>query len=242
MSDQGDDLMIDLSRYHKLEDRLTIFAVNGNEVERVGDSDDLQIADGEPVMVHSEEEIGRIFGNVKVISVGSADGKIHVVDGVAVVVITSERMILMVTGGRTAMAPVESGMVHTIALPWDLIDSVSMPARKSISDRVAGGRTIEIFSASGGFGLHLIPRFKESAASDKEKISDEDAMVLIVGALSKHRRRYLPPDKLDHLDRFDRGDFPTEDGELMAEVSLTDPNEDLPVHLVGRVVEHQANS
>jgi hypothetical protein len=235
---------IDLFRYHDLTKRLAAFSTEGGDFLR-GDEEDLQVSEGEPRYGDGEEEKARIAGIVTLVGSRSTSKDDQspslglVAQGPALVIITSERLILMFRhGSASQLGSVDTREVHTFVLPWDLIDSIAIPQRKSMTDRIAGTRTLEVYSAGTGCMVKIAPRFRE-VEGRTEKLKDDDAMALLVSSAVTHRISVSPSTSHARLHRLLDGSFSLDDdGDLIA--YITDPETaDIPEHLVGRLVERR---
>ena len=237
----GADL-VDLSRYHDLTQRLAAYSIDGGEFLR-GDREDVQVEDAEPVLADGEREVARVVGAFKL--VGSRTTKSDsepsvglVMDGLATLVITSHRILAMaIKGGATQLGPLDGSEVHTFALPWDLVDLISMPARKSFTDRIAGARTITIFSSLVFVHLSLTPSKHAEIDGRAQPVTDDAVMDLLTRAAANHRLTVSPAEDHPRLRRLLEGHYNIEDNEKHAEITADQRETDLPSHLIGRVVE-----
>ena len=237
--------MIDYRRYHDLTERLAAFSAHGGQHLR-GDREDLQVADGEPVYSGEEQERARIVGPLAISgprSIGDRDGASFglVLEGPATVVLTTERLIVMAFDGASQLGPVAAAEVHTFVLPWDLVDAVSMPAKKTLGDRVAGGRTIQLAATGLIANVSVAPLKKVLIHDEERRLSDDEVMSLIVRTAVEHRLSVSPANDHQRLRAMSEGRYQFEGGERVA--YITDPDEtDVPAHLVGRLVDDETSA
>jgi hypothetical protein len=233
---------IDLSRYHDLTKRLAAFSTDGGQHLR-GDIEDLEISDAEPLYEAGEEEIARIAGVTELIGPRSIPGVSPdpslglVAKGAGMLILTNRRAIVMFQHpGTTQLGQLDGNEVHTFVLPWDLVDSISMPARKSLADRIAGARTIEIYVLTVGSVLKIMPVARERDG-ETVKLREEDAMSLLARTAATHRLSVSPSSEHARLRALLDGSFAVSEGELIANIT-DEETSGVPVHLVGRLVEH----
>jgi hypothetical protein len=233
---------LDLFRYHDLTTRLAAFSTDGGALLR-GDDEDLQISDAEPLYGPGEEELARIAGAVELVGSRSipdvnADASLGLVaKGAGLLVITNKRAIVMFQHpGTTQLGQLNDSEVHTFVLPWDLVDSISMPARKSFADRIAGARTIEIYALMIASVLKIMPVARQLKDGQTGKLHEEEAMALLVRAAAAHRLSVSPATDRSRLRTLLDGSFPITDGELVANIT-DEQTSGVPAHLVGRLIE-----
>ena len=234
-------LAIDLSRYHDLTKRLAVFDTNGGMV--AGDGSDLTFTpEGNEQMFAGEQELARLAGHIEVVGPRSikrgGDASLGtVMVGPGLLIVTSYRLIAMCQSEKTQsqLGSGRANHVHTIVFLWDLIDSVFMPAKKKMSDRLAGNRMITAFSAVTMGGIRLIPVVREIDGKGA-KITDDAAFAVLTEAGANHRKLVAPLSEHSRLDQILGGVYTTDsEGDLVAE--LSDPGTtELPVHLIGRLV------
>lgn len=231
---------VDLFRYHDLTTRLSAFATDGGAYLR-GDDEDLVVSDGEPAMREGESEIARIAGITQLIGSRSTgpDGEPSlglVAEGGASTVVTSERLIMQLSQGASQLGTLDGREVHCFVLPWDLVSSISLPAKRSFSDRVAGARTISIASDLLFAQLTIKP-FKRAQIGGKEvSMSDVQIADLLAREAAEHRLTVGPPDEHERLRAVANGAREVHDGDAVA--WITDAHSSgVPSHLIGRLVE-----
>ena len=232
---------VDLSRYHDLTRRLGAFHTDGGVFLR-GDSEDLQIRDAEPAYGAGEEELARVRGVARLIGSRSIPGDADapsfglVLEAAAILVLTSERLILMATSGVSQLGRIAGNEIHTFVFPWDLVDIISMPVRATVADRIAGARPITLFSALTFCHLELVPSKQAETRSGIVKVDEDQAMALLVRAAATHRIAVSPAHDHERLRGLVRGRYQREDDEWMAQLTLDEPGADRPAHLKGRLV------
>lgn len=233
---------IDLSRYHDLTKRLAVFDTDGGLVS--GDGSDLTFTpEGNEQMFAGEQELARLAGHIEVVGPrsikrGEPASMGTVMIGPGLLIVTSYRLIAMCQSEKTQsqLGSGRANHVHTIVFLWDLIDSVFMPAKKKMSDRLAGNRMITAFSAVTMGGIRLIPVVREIDGKGA-KIADDAAFAVLAEAGANRRKSVAPLTEHSRLDQILGGAYTTDsEGDLVAE--LSDPGTtELPVHLIGRLVE-----
>jgi hypothetical protein len=238
---------VDLFRYNDLTRRLAAFTTDGG-AHLCGDTEDLQISDGEPLYGAGEEEVARIAGAVELVGPRSVPGVASnaslglVGSGAGMLILTTKRVIVMFQHpGTTQLGQLDGSAVHTFVLPWDLVDSISMPARKSLKDRVAGARTIEIYALLVASVLRIMPVARQLEDDQTGKLREEDAIALLARTAATHRISVSPPSDQSRLRRLLEEPFPVVDGEVVAHIS-DENTHDLPAHLAGRLVERPASA
>jgi hypothetical protein len=238
---------VDLFRYHDLTRRLAAFATDGGAHLR-GDTEDLQISDAEPLYGAEEKEVARIAGVVELVGPRSVSGVASnaslglVGRGAGMLILTNERVIVMFQHpGTTQLGQLDGSAVHTFVLPWDLVDSISMPVRKSIKDRVAGARTIEIYALLIASVLRIMPVARQLEDDQSGKLREEDAIALLTRTVATHRMSVSPPSEQARLRRLLEEPFRVADGELVAQITDEDTS-GIPAHLTGRLVERSAGA
>lgn len=233
---------LDLARYQDWTQCLAVFSTNGGEHVR-GSVDDLQINDAEPVLGEREEERARLFAVVKLAgsrttAQNSAEPSFGVVvDGAGTVVVTTERLIVMVTQGESQLGTVAQGEAHTFTLPWDLVTTLTIPARKSLADRIAGGRDITLFSNITFSQVSLNPVKKAEINGATQPITDDGVMNLLVQVAVENRLATSPAADHARLQAVQQGRYELEGKDRVAWIDDPD-GPALPAHLVGRVVGH----
>jgi hypothetical protein len=234
-------MSVDLFRYHDLTERLSAFAVDGGAYLR-GDREDVQVVDAEPLMRADEREVARLAGMLQLIGsrTNSESPTVAtvglVLEAAGTVVVTTQRLIVMAVRGMTQLGATGSAEVHMFAFPWDLLDSISMPVRKSFTDRVAGARTIELFSALVFMQLRLTPANQAQIGDRVERIDDDAAFRILTQAAVRHRMKVSPPEDQERLQRLLDKAYRVIEGELTAEITPDDRGSGVPSHLVGRLV------
>jgi hypothetical protein len=234
---------IDLFRYHDLTERLAAYSTDGGQHLR-GDREDLSIQDAEPALHPGEVELGRVGGAVRLVGsrtvADSRDGPSLglVLEAGATLVVTSVRLIVLATHGVSQLGATNDDEVHTFVFPWDLVDTIAMPARRSIGDRIAGNRTIEISCLSVIVSLQLTPAKQAEISGQRRAIKDDEVMDFLVRAAVAHRRTVSPPEDHRRLEVVEGGRYAVADGERTA--WITDPDSSgLPLHLVSRILERR---
>jgi hypothetical protein len=233
---------LDLFDYHDLTTRLAAFAVDGGRLLR-GNPDVLAIIDAEPVMAAGESERLRLAGTVRLIGPRSTRSVAtpelgRVLEGVGVLVVTTHRLIVMASQGVSQLGPI-AHEAHCFVLPMDLIDSISIPARKSVVERISGARTITVASLLTAVLLELVPAPKAEIAGRPRPIGDDEAMRLLVHAVVTHRMSVSRVEDAARLRAVRDGRYNLEDGTLTAVVT-PDETRDVPPHLIGRLVGHRS--
>jgi hypothetical protein len=158
--------------------------------------------------------------------------------GPAALIVTSQRLIVMGIGGVSQLGRIADDEVHTFVLPWDLVTSIEMPAKKSLLDRVAGNRTIALFDAMTFIRLELTPQKRAEVAGAEVRVSDDDVMGLLTSAAVEHRITVSPAKEHARLQEILAGRLEIADGEKVAWLTSADTT-DVPAHLVGRLVERK---
>ena len=235
---QGD--MIDLFRYHDLTQRLSEYSRVTAEHLR-GDTEDVRIVDSEPAMLLGETERCRVAGALTVTgprSTGDGDDATLglVLNGASMIVVTDQRLIISVLSGATQLGEVDDSVLHMMAFPWDLVDLIEMPARKSIADRIAGGRTIRLSCLMVPVAFELSPVKRVEIDGREHRMTDLDVFHRVVDVAADARRAVAPASEHSRLDALKRHDFVVEDGDWVAWITDED-SKDTPAHLEGRLVE-----
>lgn len=233
---------INMFRFHDLTDRLAAFSTEGG-VHLRGDTEDVKIeADDAEVALHEcERELARFGGVVRLVGprkTSPSDDEPSlglVVEGAGVVLVTTERLVLMATHGASQLGQITDGELHTFALPWDLVDGIVIADKRSLSDRVAGARTVEIFGATTMFSFNLTPAKQAEIDGRVQPITDEEVMAFLARAGATHRLSVSPVSEQARLEAIVDGRFELDDGERVAVLTADTPGEDLPPHLRGRV-------
>jgi hypothetical protein len=227
--------------YLDLTRRLGVRSTNGGSLVR--GQDHLQmVEDGdhiEPARDPGEDEIARLAAVVDLY--GPVEGDVGpVMRAAAMLIVTSKRMVITGIGGESVHGPIAHGReVHTLFWPWDLVDVISMPAKARLADRIAGNRTIEIFSSVGPTIIRLVPsRVKQDGAEDK--IEALQAFGLLTDAVAEHRLTVSSDEYHADLEAIIAGDVPVENGELTAQVTPDDAGQ-IPPHLTGRLLDGDGN-
>ena len=238
---------VDLFRYHDLTKRLGVFSTDGGSHLR-GDAEDLQISEAEPSYRAGEGELARIAGATELIGPRSIPGIDStpslglVASGAGMLVLTNQRLIVMFQEpGTTQFGQLDGSAVHTFVLPWDLVDTISMPSRKTLKDRVAGGRMITIYALLIGTVLRIMPIAREFEKGQTGKLKEEDALALLAHAAAANRILVSPPTHHPRLRAILAGSFSSADGEVLAHITDEETN-GVPAHLVERLVEHEATN
>lgn len=231
---------IDLTRYHDLTSRLASFSSNGGTFLR-GDREDLTVIDGEPALSSDETELVRIGGLVNVVGPRSTRASTAatlglVCEGVGVVLVTSERLVLMLSSGASQLGKAGDGEVHAFVLPFDLVDAVSIPHKRSLRDRVAGGRAFLVYATIIGLGLKIEPAKRVEIRGRTEPMSDERIADLVIRAVVEHRIRHSPTSDRDRLLGVRDGQRTLEGGDSVARISGEEVD-GIPPHLHGRLAE-----
>jgi len=229
---------VDFFRYHDLTQRLAAFDEHGDHL--AGDRDELEIVDGEPRYEPGEEEVFRAAGAIRLHGSRStrvsADPSIGLVlEGGGVIVVTTERLIVMCARGGSQLGSISEGRVHTFVFPWDLVDTIVMPARKSVGDRIAGARTINFFSGATIVYLDLTPLRKSEVRGHVEDVDEERLLKMFVRAGARNRLLVSPASDHARLQQLVQGSLRIEDDELIGQLTPDHAPEDLPAHLVGRI-------
>lgn len=233
---------IDLFAYQDLTERLGVYADDGTHL--AGNVSDLPLDDeGEPAYAPGESEVARFAGALKIVgprSTETSDGATLglVLDGGGVLVLSTHRLILMALTGRDQLGTITQQAVHSFVLHWDLVDIVAMPEKKSLTDRIAGERTIEISCPGMAFAVHFTPFTRQLEDGATGKLRGEEAMRTLVDTIARHRWDISPPEHHAHLQRLIDGQFDRDDGELVAQITPDHPGAELPAHLEGRIVLH----
>jgi hypothetical protein len=232
---------VDLSRYHDLTQRLAAFDANGGAYLR-GDRRDVRMVDGEPAMAPGEREVARLMGVLELIgsrtTVKSRSTATlgPVIEGGGPVAVTTHRLIVMAARGASQLGPLNGREVHTFVFPWDLVDLITLPLNSTIADRIAGGRTIELFSGLTGTMLKLMPLRQVEIGGRREARGETDILRILVDAAVRHRMTVSPESDHPRLQRLLNGRYSVEGGETVVEVSDQERDGALPVHLAGRLV------
>jgi hypothetical protein len=214
------DRQIDLSRYHDLSRRIGVYSRDGRG-HLSGDREDLELVDGEPLLDDGEEELARIAGIVDLFGPRSPDGKEPpslglVLQCAATIALTSDRLIVIGVADD----------IRTFVLPWDLVDVISMPLRRKITDRIAGNRTIELFAGLPLITLRIVP----------QHVADDEVMAMLARAAAWHRLRVSRPGEAGRLQSIFRGSYTHEGGNAEAWITASD-TVGMSSHLRGRLVE-----
>lgn len=229
---------LSLARYHDLASRLAVHHADGHVR---GDTDDLRMHGGEPRYAAGERELARIFGDVQLIGLlpTSADSGAPslVMQARAVLIVTTERVICLAIRGWSQLGAIAPAEAHIFVFPFDLIDLISMPRQRTLADRLAGMRRLELFSSLVVIKLDLLPfRTKLSGGSDT-RASDDAVMRLIVDAVASHRLSLSPEEDHARLGSLQRGRYTVDAGLLCAQITRDlDGLEEEPAHLRGRLV------
>ena len=212
----------------------------------------LAVVDTELPLGEAEEEHARCAGLIELIGARSTRVTPEpehglVLAGSAVLIVTSERLIVMVSDGRSQLGAVRKERevhareAHAFALPWDLVDAVGIPATRSITDRVAGARTIDITSTLVFIHLKLIPADRVEIGGQERRAGDEDVMRLLVGSAARHRLSVSPPEDRARIQGLLAGRYTHSGDEIVAWITSEDTL-DIPPHLQGRLVLHGSRS
>jgi hypothetical protein len=221
---------IDLWRYHDLGERISVYSTNGGALLR-GAGDDVRIEDGEPVLEAGEEERFRLAGFARLIGAQGLTA-----EGPATFVVTTDRIITMfLHPAETTRGKIPSDEVHLFVLPWDLVDSIDMPQKKGMADRIAGNRTIQLMVLAVLATLQMVPRVRQGEDGSPVKVGDKDVLVDLTQVAATHRLSVSPESEHERLQPLMDGDIPVHDGEFTAWVTDKD-SADVPIHLVGRLV------
>lgn len=236
---------IDLFCYHDLTKRLSSFAADGGAYLR-GDREDLVVRDGEPTLAPGEVEHARVAGVLQLVGARSTETSATptlglVLEGAGIVIVTSHRFIVMMSKGISQIGHTDGQEVHTFVLPLDLVSSIAMAAKKSLTDRLAGGRDIEVLDLMTVTRLMINPVKRAEIGGREVAVTDEDVMRILVEAAVGHRLSVSPIEDHARLDRVRRGEREREGNELVAWITSSD-SADVPPHLVGRLVERPAGA
>lgn len=234
---------VDLFRYHDLTERLSAFSSDGGAHLR-GDREDLIVRDGEPALAAGEVEHARLAGLLQLAGARSTETSATptlglVLEGVGIIVVTSQRFIVMMSNGVSQLGKADGDEVHTFVLPLDLVTSISMPARKSLTDRLAGGRDIAVFDAMTMLRLQINPMKRAEIGGREVSVTDDDVMRILVEAAVGHRLAVSPPADHARLHHIRQGGLVVEDKETLAWITAPDVD-GFPPHLVGRLAERGA--
>ena len=231
---------INLTRYHDLSNRLAVWRVGGSLVR--GSGDDLRLNDEADIELQKQEQevariagVTRIYGLVPSASGGSQATMAQVMEAAATLVITTHRLVVMAIGGKSWLGAIRHGEeVHTFVWLWDLTDEIGMPQKRSIGDRLAGGKTIEIFGGRTMTTIKFIPKLRE-VNGGSAKADEDEVFALLARTGAKHRLSVSPVSDRQRLQEIIAGHFVIDDGTVHA--WLTPPeSHGLPPHLVGRVI------
>jgi hypothetical protein len=232
--------MVDLYRYHDLSQRLAAYSPAGGGYLS-GDREDLTVVDGEPVLSAGEVEHCRVAGVVQLFGSRATDAPEPatlglVLEGAGIIIVTSTRLIVMLTHGSSLLGEANEREVHTFVLPWDLVTSIAMPAKRSVADRVAGARTIELLAVLVAARLTISPAKRAEVGGREVRVGEDEVLRLLVGAGTSHRISVSPPEERARLEAIRAGARDRSDGKLVA---WLDPPEsdDIPPHLEGRLVQ-----
>lgn len=232
--------LIDLFSYHDLTSRLTAYTISGG---RLRGAPDTVIVDAEPQLAPGETETLRVIGLSTLIAqrssgeTGESLGIGLVAEGKASISVTTERLILMWLSGGSQLGQITEGKeIHAFSYPLDLIDGVSIPAKKKLHHRLAGTRELRIESLMTiPIVLQTYPRFRVTSDGQRVKIGDDDVQSALVAAIARHRLHRVPQQERERLTRVMAGEYILDDDELVA--ALVDPDgPDEPSHLHGRLV------
>lgn len=235
---------IDFKLYNDLPSRFASFSTDGGD-RLAGTSDDVTIVDAEPEMRAGEEEIRRLFGMIGITGSFKEEGSSEdtfalggIAQGPSVLIVTNRRLIVMMVEGVSRLGQIAQGdEVHVFALPFDLIDSITMKKKKKISDRVAGNRVMKFASYGVIIVLEFLPAFAQASDGSSLKVSDDEVFASIVNAVLTDRLEKSPADDHERLNALLRGEFPIEDGEYSVDAT-PDFEGEIPPHLDGRVKLH----
>jgi hypothetical protein len=232
---------VDLWRYHDLTRRLAAFAVDGGAHLR-GDREDVQIVDAEPHLAPDEREHARLAGFLRVFGTRttSPDDETPslglVLEASGMIVVTTQRLIIAAERGASQLGPILPSEIHTFVMPWDLVDSISRPKRTSWQDRLAGARPIEFFCATRVILLSIIPAKRAEIDGREQRVTEDDAMRILVKAAVQHRTTVSPAIDQPRLGALLRGAREIDEGEEIVQLSRSEPGGGTPMHLVGRLV------
>ena len=221
MPDRTSD--VDLFRYHDLTQRLAAFATEGGRHLR-GDSEDVQIdPDAAEVALHDgERELARLGGALRVsgsrkTSLADAQASLGpVIDGGGIILVTTERLVIMGLQGTSQLGPIAAGELHTLAVPWGLVDSVAIPARRSLASRIAGARTVELFGTAVAVMVHLVPAKEAEIDGRAQPVTDEEVMRFLARAGATYRLSTGPASDRDRLQAIRDGRFEINEGDRIA--------------------------
>lgn len=236
--------MVDLHRYVDLTARLAAFSTDGG-AHLAGDAEDLRIVDGDVALRPGEQEQTRVAGVVELIGSRSTSESREpslglVMHGAGTLVVTDERIIVMLLKGVSQLGTVDNDdRVHTLVLPWDLVDTLSIPVKRRMQDRIAGSRTIMITSITTFTTLNLVPANRAQVAGLERKVRDDDVMDLLVHAGVTARLARSPSSDHGRLHEVLGGRHEIDDGERVVWLSPAGESDELPPHLVGRLVERR---
>lgn len=232
---------IDLRRYHNLSERISVYSVDGGALVR-GSGEDVRVEDGEPALESAEEERFRLAGHAQLIGPrtdGGGDVTLGLAaNGRATFVVTTDRIITMfLHPGQTVDGSISADEVHVFVFPWDLIDSLSMPKKKKMADRIAGNRTIDLFAGTIMVSLRIVPLAQEGNGGSTLKIADDEALRILTQVAARHRLSVSPESEHGRLENLLKGEVSVSDDEFVAAVTDEDTT-DIPTHLLGRLVGH----
>lgn len=207
------------------------FAVrSGPTAEVTQGADGLEIREGEPVLAPDERELARIFGAAELTAgtVGSDEDSItpaEVLSALTTFIVTDQRLIGMAVAGSSFLGTIDQGSeVHTFAWPLRLVDCVAMPTRARLSDRLAGGRRIELMAANTWSVLRLVPRKVELVSGAAGSLDDRTAFNLLVGAIAQAHLPHAGTYRAQ-LKKLLAGEIPTRDGEFVAQLVADDDHQ-----------------
>lgn len=229
---------ISLFRYHDLRERIAVWATDGGRHLR-GDVEDLVIEDAEPLLAAGEQEVTRLAGLLQVAGSSStaedpSPSLCVALVGSAGVIVTTHRIIAMVTDGMGALGEVNHGELHTLVWPWDLVDTIGL-SRTEKADR-ALGRTIDIFSGTTMTRLALNPAPVMEMNGQERAITDEDAFKLLVSTAATNRLAVSTESDADRVRAVLSGTVAYEKDEIVAHITADEPFPDgIPPHLRGRL-------
>lgn len=193
--------------------------------------DDLSISlrGADPVAEDGETEVARYGGVVTVLANytepgGQSLGLGKRAEGAGEVLVTSERLVVSLWGGGSALGALDKGSALLVfALPWDLIDSIAYPVKKTMTDRIAGGQTVTLMNSSTAVVvLQFIPASRFGAPPDAQPIAKAKApevMATLAKAAAEHRLQTAGTDARARLEAIAAGSFVTEDGDYLAAIS-----------------------
>ena len=186
-----------------------------------------------PVAGHSEQEIAR-FGGQATLSGNRSDGAGTdlglglVAEGGGELLVTSERLVVSLWIGKSILGAMTETRVLLFAIPWDLIDMISRPIKKTLADRIAGGQKVSMMGMSDALvNLDFIASSVFAPPPRSEPVAGADAagtMEAVVGAAAAYRLRNATGTERARLERVSRGQWDTEDGDVVG--WLVNPEEE----------------